>query len=103
VKGAEVSRNEHVKGAEMNFNIEGPMYPCNDATPLPSPRVKGFECIAPGAYYDSEAGLLIFDLLPRNAVLTEDGNVYPIDPVIQRIDAEFAAFLRAQPYTINLI
>jgi hypothetical protein len=66
-------------------------------------RVKGFECIAPGAYYDSEAGLLIFDLLPRNAILTEDGNVYPIDPVIQRIDAEFAAFLRAQPYTINLI
>ena len=66
-------------------------------------RVKGFEVIAPGAYYDSEEGFLIFDLLPRNAILTEDGDVLPIDPVIQRIDTEFAAFLRSQPYTINLI
>jgi Serine/Threonine/Tyrosine Kinase found in polyvalent proteins len=64
---------------------------------------KGFENIAPGAYYDENEGLLIFDLIPRNAILTEDGGVFPIDPVIQRIDVEFAAFLRAQPYTINLI
>ena len=64
---------------------------------------KGFDRIAEGAFYDADAGLLIFDLLPRNAILTEDGGVYPIDPVIQRIDAEFAAFLRAQPFTINLI
>ena|GEM_PF-5385331 len=52
-------------------------------------RVKGFEGIAPGAYYDSSEGLLIFDLLPRTAILTEDGDVFPIDPVIQRIDADF--------------
>lgn len=64
---------------------------------------KGYETFAPGAFYDAAAGLLIFDLLPRNAILTDDGRVFPIDPVIQRIDAEFAAFLRAQPFTINLI
>ena len=63
---------------------------------------KGFERIAEGAFYDARAGLLIFDLLPRNAILTVDGGVFPIDPVIQRIDPEFAAFLRAAPYTINL-
>jgi hypothetical protein len=64
---------------------------------------KGFEVIAPGAFYTAAEGLLIFDLIPRNAILTADGGVFPIDPVIQRIDSEFAAFLRAQPYTINLI
>jgi len=64
---------------------------------------KDFEVIAPGAYYDCEEGLLIFDLFPRNAILTEDGDVFPIDPVIQRIDADFAEFLRVQPHTINLI
>lgn len=63
----------------------------------------GYEILAPGAFYDSAAGLMIFDLLPRNAILSEDGRVFPIDPVIQRIDAEFAEFLRAQPFTINLI
>jgi len=63
----------------------------------------GYEILAPGAFYDAKAGLLIFDLIPRNAILTEDGRVFPIDPVIQRVDAEFATFLRAQPFTINLI
>ena len=63
----------------------------------------GYENLAPGAYYDEEAGLLIFDLLPRNAILLKDGRIFPIDPVIQRIDPEFAAFLRMQPHTINLI
>ena len=66
-------------------------------------RVKGFEGIAPGAYYDSSEGLLIFDLFPRNAILTQDGDVFPIDPVIQRIDTAFSDFLRIQPHTINLI
>jgi hypothetical protein len=65
--------------------------------------LKGFENLAPGAFYDSGAGLLIFDLVPRNAILTADGGVFPIDPVIQRIDSDFALFLRAQPHTINLI
>jgi hypothetical protein len=63
----------------------------------------GYEILAPGAFYDAKAGLLILDLMPRNAILTEDGRVFPIDPVIQRIDAELATFLRAQPFTINLI
>jgi hypothetical protein len=56
-----------------------------------------------GAYYDQSAGLLIFDLFPRNAIQTIDGTIFPIDPVIQRIDASFGEFLRAQPQTINLI
>ena len=63
----------------------------------------GYENLAPGAYYGEDAGLLIFDLLPRNAILTEDNRIFPIDPVIQRINVEFAAFLRSQPFTINLI
>ncbi len=63
----------------------------------------GHEILAPGAFYDARKELLIFDLLPRNAILTEDGRVFPIDPVIQRVDTEFAAFLRSQPFTINLI
>jgi hypothetical protein len=63
----------------------------------------GYEIFAPGAFYDSTAELLIFDLIPRNAILADDGRVFPIDQVIQRIDAEFAAFLRAQPFTIHLI
>ena len=63
---------------------------------------KGYEKLADGAYYDERAGLLVFDLFPRNAIQTTDGVVYPIDPVIQRIAPEFGQFLREQPYTINL-
>ncbi len=63
---------------------------------------KGFEKIADGAYYDVKSGLLLFDLFPRNAIQVVDGQIYPIDPVIQRITADFAQFLREEPYTINL-
>ncbi len=63
---------------------------------------KGYEKLSDGAYYDQKAGLLIFDLWPRNAVLAADGQIYPIDPVIQRITPDFADFLRQEPYTINL-
>lgn len=63
---------------------------------------KGYEKLTDGAYYDEPAGLLIFDLFPRNAIQTADGHIYPIDPVIQRITSEFGQFLRAEPYTINL-
>jgi hypothetical protein len=65
-------------------------------------REKGYEKLADGAYYDRCAGLLVFDLFPRNAIRAADGIVYPIDPVIQRITEEFAQFLRENPYTINL-
>ena len=51
---------------------------------------------------DARAGLLIFDLLSRNAIQAADGQVFPNDPVIQRITPEFGQFLREQPYTINL-
>lgn len=33
--------------------------------------LKGFDNLAPGAFYDPHEGLLIFDLVPRNAILTE--------------------------------
>jgi hypothetical protein len=63
---------------------------------------KSYEKLADGAYYDERAGLLIFDLFPRNAIQTADGQIYPIDPVIQRIQPDFGQFLREHPYTINL-
>lgn len=63
---------------------------------------KGYEKLADGAYYCEPEGLLIFDLFPRNAILATDGQIYPIDPVIQRITPDFGHFLRQQPYTINL-
>jgi len=64
---------------------------------------KGYEKLADGAYYDERAGLLIFDLFPRNAIQAATGHIYPIDPVIQRITPEFGPFLREHPDTINLI
>ena len=64
---------------------------------------KGYEKLADGAYYEAVAGLLVFDLFPRNAIQAADGYLYPIDPVIQRITPDFAQFLREVPYTINLV
>jgi hypothetical protein len=64
---------------------------------------KGYEKLADGAYYAERKGLLVFDLFSRNAIKAEDGHIYPIDPVIQRITPEFGEFLRAEPYTINLL
>jgi hypothetical protein len=64
---------------------------------------KGYEKLSDGAYYSEPEGLLVFDLLPRNAILAADGQIYPIDPVIQRIAPDFGQFLREQPYTINLV
>jgi hypothetical protein len=64
---------------------------------------KGYEKLTDGAYYSGRDGLLMFDLFPRNAIQAADGQIYPIDPVIQRITPDFAAFLRAEPYTINLV
>lgn len=63
----------------------------------------GYKKLAEGAYYDATNGLLVFDLFPRNAIQAADGHIYPIDPVIQRITPDFAQFLRAEPYTINLV
>jgi len=63
---------------------------------------KGYEKLAEGAYYDERAGLLLYDLFPRNAIQAADGHIYPIDPVIQRITPDFGQFLRHEPYTIDL-
>ena len=62
---------------------------------------KGFERLGVGAYYDGGEGLLVFDLLPRNAMQAADGRIYPIDPVVQRVLPEFADFLRNPPDRIN--
>ncbi len=64
---------------------------------------KGYEKLAEGAYYDKRAGLLIFDLFPRNAIQAADGHIYPIDPVIQRITPDFGQFLHEHPETINMV
>ncbi|MGN6553780.1 MAG: hypothetical protein ACTHLW_08670 [Verrucomicrobiota bacterium] len=64
---------------------------------------KGYEKLTDGAYYDVKPGLLVFDLFPRNALRAADDNIYPFDPVVQRISPDFADFLRQEPYTINLI
>ncbi len=64
---------------------------------------KGYEKLTDGAYYAEPEGLLVFDLFPRNAIKAADGQIYPIDPVIQRITPEFGQFLREAPYTINLL
>jgi hypothetical protein len=58
----------------------------------------GFEKLTEGAYH--RAGLMFFDLFPRNVILAGDGMVYPIDPVIQRIDRDFLEFLRANPEVV---
>ena len=63
---------------------------------------KGYEKLTDGAYYDEPSGLLVFDLFPRNAFHAADGQIYPIDPVIQRILPDFGQFLREHPNTINL-
>jgi hypothetical protein len=59
----------------------------------------GCERLAAGAYY--REGFLIFDLVPRNAIAAADGIVYPIDPVVQRIQPDFADFLRENPDRIH--
>jgi hypothetical protein len=63
---------------------------------------KGYEKLDEGAYYDEGAGLLVFDLFPRNAIQAANGHIHPIDPVIQRITPDFGQFLRQEPYPINL-
>ena len=53
---------------------------------------RGYRRLAEGAYLEERTGLLVFDLFPRNAIQTSDGDIYPIDPVIQRITATLACF-----------
>lgn len=60
-----------------------------------------FERLASGTYYRD--GFLVFDLVPRNAILAADGVVYPIDPVIQRIDPSLAGFLRENPWIFGQV
>ena len=64
-------------------------------------EAKGFEKLTPGAYYDAVDGLLLYDLFPKNAMQAADGVIYPFDPVIQRIQADFAEFLRENPDRIH--
>lgn len=61
----------------------------------------GYQRLGEGAYYNKEEGLLVFDLMPRNVIQTANGELCPIDPVIQRVTPDFAEFLRDHPETIN--
>jgi hypothetical protein len=56
-----------------------------------------FERIGEGMYYHSGEGLLVHDLVPKNAKFDPDGCVLPIDPVIQRITPAFADYFRRNP------
>lgn len=62
---------------------------------------KGFRKLADGAFVDQSRGILIYDLFPRNAVKSDDGTVYPIDPVIQRVSPDFVDFLESNPQRIH--
>lgn len=62
---------------------------------------KGFTKLTEGAFLDPSEGLLVFDLFPRNVVRSADGTLYPIDPTIQRVSAEFAEFLTRHPERIH--
>lgn len=64
-------------------------------------KLRGLELMAEGAYYDAKLGVLIYDLFPRNVYVSAEGQMLPIDPVIQRIDPDFADFLRQDPSVIN--
>jgi hypothetical protein len=61
----------------------------------------GYRRLGEGAFYDAESGLLVFDLMPRNVIQTPNGELCPIDPVIQRVTPDFAEFLAEHPETIN--
>jgi SPP1 gp7 family putative phage head morphogenesis protein len=64
-------------------------------------QAKGFAKLAEGAYLARDRGLLVFDMFPRNVVRAADDTLYPIDPVIQRVDADFAEFLTRNPERIH--
>ena len=58
---------------------------------------KGYEKIGEGTYHHAEKGLLVHDLVPKNAKVSERGIVHAIDPIIQRVKPDFAADLKASP------
>ena len=58
---------------------------------------KGFERIGEGMYYHSAEGLLVHDLLPKNAKIDPHGYLQTIDPVIQRVTPGFADYFRRNP------
>lgn len=55
-----------------------------------------FERIGLGTDYDAGEGLLVYDLVPKNAKKDEAGRILLIDPVIQHLP-DFADFMRANP------
>lgn len=60
---------------------------------------KGFEHIGKGMYHHAGEGLLVHDLVSKNARVSSAGIIHPIDPVIQRVKPDFADFLKSHPIT----
>ena len=48
-------------------------------------RGKGFTRLGLGAYYHEGEGILAHDMHPRNVKTDLQGNIHPIDPIIQRV------------------
>jgi hypothetical protein len=54
-----------------------------------------------GAFFLSSITALENRKISRHAIAAADGIVYPIDPVVQRIQPDFADFLRENPDRIH--
>ena len=95
------------KGGKLSIVTSQPMIKGRDAT---EPEIdnlmtsKGFEKIGVGTYHHAGEGLLVHDLVPKNAkVSSSTGKVHVIDPVIQRVTPAFAADLKANPISSMLM
>ncbi|MGC3989783.1 MAG: hypothetical protein QM796_08925 [Chthoniobacteraceae bacterium] len=64
---------------------------------------RGFEKFTEGAFYSPDENVLVTDLFPKNVRTDEAGFVHAIDPVIQRVEPDFAEFLRENPHLIHQV
>lgn len=64
-------------------------------------KLKKTARFGPGIFYDARQGLLLYDLLPRNVLVDQNNILQVIDPVIQRVEPDFAEFIRANPNLVE--
>lgn len=62
-----------------------------------------YKHLAPGTFYSKEDGLLVFDVHPRNALRDPTGTVHVFDPVVQRVNEDFAAYIEEYPICMRAI